>query len=145
MSHRILTPDEIHGLLARNGHSIRNERSEKDFGTEVGPPSDVIVTVGLNLDPTLKPAYRERYFACLVDEDHRPVLGDEPGFDLAEPFATLSRQAPPAGGFMEGPFRWLLRRLARFPRVLLWPGMTYRAADEGGFVRPSLLDDLPQL
>jgi hypothetical protein len=140
-----LTAVEIHECLIRRGHSIWDGDSGGIPGTEVSPPRDVCATVALNLDPTLKPGYRERYFACLVDCDLRPVLGDDPDFDPGEPLATIAREDPPTGGFVAGPFRWLLRRLRRFPTVVLWPGMGARGDEAGTFVDPALLDEMPRL
>jgi hypothetical protein len=91
--------------------------------TNLWPPPDSIVTVGLNLDPFFKKEYRQRYFACLLESPSNkvPVLQYEPIFALPKPFRGLVSTARYPDNFVGGPFRWLLRRLLRFRRVLLWP------------------------
>jgi hypothetical protein len=145
MSDRSLSVIELNSLLLRRGHRLWKRGEEDPEGVEVCPPSDVIVTVALNLDPCQVPVYRDRYFATLVDDDRFPLLGYEPHFELPEPFLQAAAQERRSyGAFMAGPFRWLIRRLMRFPRWLLWPEDQIRAMEH--FVRDHwVLEEMPRL
>jgi hypothetical protein len=68
----------------------------------------------MNLDPTLRPADRQRHFVCLLksEQDPSPALRDEPAFALPEAYRALE-PVPSHHPFLGGPFRWLLRRLIR--------------------------------
>jgi hypothetical protein len=147
MKGTFLTRAGLRKLLVQNGQ-IPPENSER--GTEVCPTPEAIITVALNLDPFHDPACRERYFVTLLDpEDDKPLLRSRPAFVLPEPFATALDREPIGGrqmrgNFLLGPFRWLVRRLVRFPRLLVWPENQIRASD--GFVTdPWALDEMPEL
>jgi hypothetical protein len=86
----------------------------------------MIVTVALDTDSTLKPAYRERYFTCEKDEEEEPLLLSEMDFDLPEQFCSALALEPISSYFMLGPMRWLFPRLAKSPGVVLWPKSKYR-------------------
>jgi hypothetical protein len=133
-------------LLVRHGHVLGGDG---EGSTDVSPAPEAIVTVAMDLDPTLDPAYRERYFATLLDRDDcKPLLRDHPDFALPEPFVAAVAKEPIGGrhmrgNFLLGPFRWLIRRLVRFPRLLLWPEHQIRASD--GLMRVRwVLDEMPE-
>jgi hypothetical protein len=115
-----LTREQLHGHLRDQGHKFWSAKPEA-APINVSPPPEEYVTVALEPDSTLKPEYRDCYFACVLSDDDVPVICDDPEFALPEPFATVAEQNPINNYFMMGPFRWLLRRIAPFSRILLWP------------------------
>jgi hypothetical protein len=133
---------DLHARLVNQGHRLVGDPSQS---TDIVPHPEQIVTVALNLDPVLKAEYRGNYFACLVDDNHRPYISDHPAFAFPEAFSRLAVEEPPVGGFMNGPFRWLLRRLTALPSVLLWPDSRSRPAGEGGFIEATRLNEMPRL
>jgi hypothetical protein len=139
---RTLAVRELRDRLIGAGHEVPNGTDETAGAADVWPNPHTIVTVGLHLDPTLKPEYRKRYFACLLESQDNPVpvLQYDTAFALPEPFRSAAQQPPPAGRFMGGPFRWLLHRLLRFRQVLLWP-----ATGSQGFGRLGLPEERPRL
>lgn len=145
MGDRSLTAAELSSILTRSGQSLRRGDQEDSTGFEVWPSPDRIVTVALNLDPFQAPDYRDRYFATLVDDDHFPLLQHAPNFNLPESFGEAAAQKRRShGAFMAGPFRWLVHRLMRLPRWLLWPEDRIRTLE--GFVRDHwALDEMPKL
>jgi hypothetical protein len=104
--------------------------SDDETATNIWSPPEEIVTVAVDPDPTLRPIFRDRYFACVMDEEDNPVVQYEPEFAFPGPFAAAAEQEATLSRFMTGPIRWLFVRLQRFPRVLLWP--------YGGFGRSGL-------
>lgn len=138
---------ELRERLLLGGHVLDEDG---DQNTDVYPPPDVIVTVATNLDPTQAPTHRERYFATLLDrQGDRPRLRLHADFALPEPFpGALTREMIGGrywqGNFLLGPFRWAVRRLVRFPRVLLWPEHQIWAS-EGFVTDPWVLDEMPHL
>ena len=147
MRENFLPRVELRNLLAQRGHSLGGDGK---LDTDIFPPQKAIVTVAMNLDPCQAPAYRERYFTTLVDrEECKPLIRNHPDFALPELFATALDNEPIGGrelrgNFLLGPFRWLLRRLVRFPQMLLWPENQIRASD--GFMRRDwVLDEMPRL
>lgn len=119
----VLSASDLKDRLSGAGHAFPKRTDGITGATDVWPEPHLIVTVGLYLDPTLKPEYRERYFVCLLEsqDNPAPVLQYDPAFALAESFCAVVEQSPPRSGFMDGPFRWLLQRLQRFRQLLLWP------------------------
>ncbi len=117
---RFLTTTQLHTLLRDQGHTLRSEDTTAPC-VDVQAPPEMIITVALDPDPTLKPIYRDRYFACLWNADEEPLLRYAPAFALRGPFATVAEREPGNNEFVMGPVRWLLARLGRFQRVLLWP------------------------
>jgi hypothetical protein len=115
-----LTKRQLHDLLRAGGHSFWI-RDPDESPIDVSPPVEDYLTVALEPDGTLKPEYRDLYFACVTDDAGDPRIATDPAF------------GPPADtgdtSFARGPARWLARRLGRFPRVWLWP--------KGGFDRPA--------
>jgi hypothetical protein len=111
------------------------------------PPADIHITIGANLDPTLKPAHRERYYCCLLFSEEEPfaAIRDDPDFLLPPYFQDAETDQPGDGALIEGPFRWLLEQLLQFERVLLWPAARNPSSEPTGFDQPHLLDDLPRL
>ena len=87
MTDRILIPTELQSRLVQQGHHISSQLEDK-YPTDVWPPPEMIVTVALDPDRTLKPAYRERYFTCGKDEEDEPLLPGEMDFDLPEQFSS---------------------------------------------------------
>ena len=100
--------------------------------------------MAVDADPTLKEAYRDRYFIWVRDQDDSLVTDRAPVFALPESFAGLTA-GKATGEFVAGPVRWLLARLAHFPRLLLWPDREYRPPDGTGLVRPGILDHLSRI
>lgn len=142
-----ITATELRDRLTRAGHALPTPIDEAPGAADACPRPETIVTVGLDLDPTLRPAYRDRYFACLLEspENPVPVLQYDAAFALTEPFRNVAGKQPPAGDFMGGPFRWLLHRLLRFRHVLLWPSSRGTTLGNSGFdwLEPS--ERLPRL
>jgi hypothetical protein len=145
MSNRSVSMLELNGLLLRSGHSLWTGDVEDPTSVEVWPRSDLIVTVACGLDECQLAEGRDRYFATLVDDDRFPILRHHPDFALPESFgeaAALPRRS--YGAFMGGPFRWLVRRLIRFPHLLLWPENQIRSPDQ--FMRDHwVLEEMPRL
>ena len=135
---------ELHNRLAQAGH-FSHQGEEPAGASALYPAPETIVTVAMDLDPTLMPASRQRYFACLLwsEEDPIPALRDEPAFALPEPFRDLE-PIPTDDGLLGGPFRWLVRRLFRFDRILLWPACQYPGSDRP-FADTEVLDQVPEL
>jgi hypothetical protein len=139
---RTLVVRELRDRLIGAGHEVPNGTAEAAGETDVWPSPHTIVTVGLHLDPTLKPEYRQRYFACLLESQDNPVpvLQYDTAFAIPEPFHSAAQQSPTAGRFMGGPFQWLLHRLLRFRQVILWP-----ATGSPRFGRLVLSEERPRL
>src|SRR5262245_45760957 len=138
---QVLTVGDLRRRLIEAGQ----ERTDEAAGnTDVWPRPDTIATVALNLDPTLRTLYRERYYVCLLESEQNPVpvLQHDDEFDLSGPFRSAAANGA-TNPFLIGPFRWLVHRLGRFPKVLLWPGS---GGDRSGrFAQPGLLNELPGL
>lgn len=122
MSEATITTDELRRRLVRAGQ-LAPDDPESPRGTDVSPTPDAIISVAWHLDPTLRPEYRHRYFVCRLKSDDNPVpaLEGDPAFALPAPFRQAAGETPTGDSFLGGPVRWLLRRLARFDSVLLWP------------------------
>lgn len=130
---RWLSRDELRRRLIRAGQSVAVEGPPLGGGVRVEMTPERIVTVALYRDYTLKPAFRERYFVTYVDEDDQPTLGMTPRFAWPDAFAEIiGDENRSDGGFLDGPFRWLVARLAASPRVLVWPAS--RDDPSGGFL-----------
>jgi len=126
--HGFLTRTQLHDLLRDRGHTFWS--AEPEVATiDVWPSPEMIVTVGLDPDGTLKPPYRQRYFPCVRNADEEPLLLHDPGFALAEPFGTAVEREPGKNYFAMGPVRWLISQITRFERVLLWPKGGFRGRD----------------
>jgi hypothetical protein len=144
MAEATMTTDELRHRITQAGHFACDDE-ETACGTDVCPTPETIVTVGMNLDPTLMPAYRQRYYACCLksEEDPVPALQEEPSFALPALFREAA-ESPAKDPFLGGPCRWLLRRIARFDSALLWPACP--ESDSGGaFAQACLLDEVPNL
>jgi hypothetical protein len=128
-----LTRGQLHGQLKARGHAFWSAELV-EAPIDVSPPPETYVTVGLDVDGTLKPAYRERYFACRRDADDEPLLVRAPAFALQGAFAIAAERDPGNNYFAMGPLRWLLVRVRRFERVLLWPKGGFRGDDGLGFL-----------
>ena len=70
----IFSAKELRERLITAGQDVPKETDETDAVILPYSP-DKIVTVGLNLDPTLMPEYRNRYFACLVESKDKSGAG----------------------------------------------------------------------
>jgi hypothetical protein len=92
----------------------------------------------------LKPAYRERYFACVRHADDEPLLLHASAFALKGPLAITEQRQPGNNYFVAGPVRWLLARIRRFERVLLWPRGGFRGDDGLGFLLTATGDRIDQ-
>ncbi|MEW4569389.1 hypothetical protein AB1L88_16110 [Tautonia sp. JC769] len=142
----VIATDDLRNRLLRAGQPVSGDDQEDGASTEVWPTAETIVTIAVNLDPTLKPAYRERYFACYVDSEDNssPLLRDDPAFALPRTLREAAAGSPAALPFLEGPFRWLARRMIRFSSVLLWPASA-EPAPGWPFSQARLLEGLPLL
>jgi hypothetical protein len=143
MAGRFVTVVELHHRLSEQGHSARSHPNSPAVAADVWPTPDTIVTVAVDPDVTLKPAYRDRYFACLRDAAGFPIAEQEPSLALPDPLARVAALGPMDSDFLAGPVRWLAARRLRVPQVLLWPDGEYRA--RRGLVRPEALAELPRL
>jgi hypothetical protein len=130
---RFLARTQLHDLLKCRGHTFSSAKSD-EASIDVCPSPETYITVGLDIDGTLKPAYRERYFACVRNGDDQPLLLHDPTFALAEPFATAAERESRNNYFVMGPVRWLLVRIRRFERVWVWPRGGFRNDEELGFL-----------
>ncbi len=141
MTARFLSPADLHARLIAAGHRL-DEGERANCSTGVLPVPEAIITVASNLDPTLMPAYRGGYFACLMrsETDRTPVLRDDPAFALPGPFLRIDGERAHRSVFLDGPFRWLLPRLISFGEILLWP-----KAGFGIFAWPGKSDESPRL
>ncbi len=144
---RVITATELRDRLLRSGHHSTRGTNGAATGSDLWPSPHTIVTIALNLDPTLRRPYRERYFACLLESEANPVavLQFEPEFALPSPFETIAAEQPVAEGFMTGPFHWLLSRLSRHRYLLLWPSRRNQQSGDSEFASAELLDDCPEL
>jgi len=145
MTGPFVTPEELHQRLVNHGHPVRSHGNSPTVVTDVRPLAETVVTVAVEPDGTLKPAYRERYFACRCDATDFPVAPNEPKLALPETLARVAGEESTQSCFLAGPVRWLVSRLARFPRLLLWPDGEYRSSDGNGLVHPELVSELPRL
>jgi hypothetical protein len=145
MAMTLITANELHNRLVRAGHHSPPDEA-RICATDVWPPPETILTVAADLDPTLKPAGRQHYFACYLksEEDPVPVLQEEPAFALPELFREVAKESPAGDCFLDGPFRWLLRRIARFDSVLLWPACR-EPGSGGAFTQAGLFEETPRL
>lgn len=139
----ILTATELRRRLASQGHLVRM-LGEPTGGLDPRATPDTIVTVALDADPTLKEAYRERYFVYVRDGDDPFIAKRGSAMEVPESFARIAAESA-SSDFVAGPVHWLLMRLRRFPRVLLWPDLEYRPPDGDGLVHRGVLDELPEL
>jgi hypothetical protein len=128
MTAAFLSPAELHDRLIAAGQPL--EEDSGNPSTTVRDSPETIITVALNLDPTLMPSYRGRYFACLLysEENRTPAIRDDPDFALPERFRRFDEGRIPACGLSGGPFRWLLPRLVAARKILVWPEDTDRFA-----------------
>jgi hypothetical protein len=116
-------PDELRRHLAEAGHALLDLGDMPGVvAVRMGPES--IVTVAAGFDAVVRPAYRQRYFVCVYEskESSTPRVTDDPRFALPTDFLRAAEVDPAGGDFAPGPFRWLLHRLSRFDRLLLWSG-----------------------
>ena len=141
MCEATMTVDELRGRLVRGGHLAFDDESATNT-TDVWPTPAIIVTVAMDLDPTLKSAYRNSYFACYLKSKEDPVsaIQDDPAFALPEVARKTAAERPRDDRFLGGPFRWLLQRITRFESVLFWP-----ACPESGQNRAFILTDLLEI
>ncbi|HEX3147926.1 MAG TPA: hypothetical protein VHR66_07565 [Gemmataceae bacterium] len=117
---RLITREELHRLLKAAGHAFWSaEPTEEPI--DVSPPAETYLTVGLDSDGTLKPAYRDRCFACRRDSNDDPVISHAEAFAFGGAMAAAAARDPRNNEFVLGPFRWLLARVRRFEQLLLWP------------------------
>ena len=133
-------------------HQLESQRHElfvDDKGdSNVCPPVDVVVHIGLGADPMLEVAYRQNYFACYWTEEGRVKAELEPTLSFQGVWRELELQAAVSRGgdsvastesdgrhsqneedknaFLNGPMRWLIARIQRFDQILLWPAGAFR-------------------
>ncbi|QEL17529.1 hypothetical protein [Limnoglobus roseus] len=130
---RFLASQQLHALLRDRGHAFWSDLPA-EHPIDVLPPADIHLTIGVDPDGTLKPAYRDRYFACVRDAEDEPLLFRDPAFALDEPFRIAAGGEPSSNDFVKGPVRWLLARIAHFGQVLLWPKGGFRGRDGLAFI-----------
>jgi hypothetical protein len=139
---------ELHRRLVEHSHTFWSEKAG-EVEANVWPLPKNIITVGLDPDGTLEPAYRQRYFTCIRDENGLMRIEEDLGFAFPKPFATVAERESVSGDFMYGPMRWLLVRFQKFPRILLWPEGGFRGEDGCGFLINDMmgmrLDEAPRL
>jgi hypothetical protein len=124
----VISPRQLSERLAFAGHCFSPAQAPNPATLRTS--SEKVVTVALTLSPIIKEAYRQRYFVCLLESEEHPVpvVQYERYFALPD---ALRRAASPClfrraveesdcDNFVDGPFRWLLRRLAPHRRILLW-------------------------
>jgi len=133
MVERFLTNTQIHALLRDRGHTFWS-RDPAAAPVDVSPSPEMAITVALEADATLKPAYRQRYFVTVQNEDGEPPLLHDSAFALQEPVATAAALEPTNNYFTTGPLRWLLVRIKRFEQVLLWPKGGFHGPDGLGYL-----------
>lgn len=145
MAEAVITAHELCHRLLRSGH-FASGSEETTYSTDVCPSPETIVTVSMNLDPTLMPAYRERDSACKLKSREEPVpeLQEDPSFALPAPLRELAIGGPSGDCFLGGPFRWLLRRIVRIELLLLWPAHR-DPVSVGAIGEAGLLEVVPRL
>ncbi|HYT93778.1 MAG TPA: hypothetical protein VEL76_33975 [Gemmataceae bacterium] len=142
MTHsRFLTKTELHKRLVQHGHSLCEPETKGELRVDVWPPPEIAVIVALEVD-AFAPAYRQRYFVFVRDENRDPAVEHAPEFAYPAALAAVAARTPVTSLRMDAPVRWLLFRLKRFPRLLLWPEGGFRGPDGCGFLRR---DKLPRL
>jgi hypothetical protein len=141
----VVNPTDLHARLMGQGHAPSPDARESAIFTQVWPPPEMIVTVALEMDTTLLPTYRQRYFTCVLDQDENPVIQYKSEFALSGVFAAIAGNEPATGPFMAGPLLWLLRRLRPFTELLVWPDENAWASGGGCLLEPEHFADLPQL
>lgn len=113
---------ELHNLLLSRGHSVW---SDVDYGkqpTDVWPTPDDILTVGVEPDATLVPAYRSNYFTCRRDVSDTALIEYDRDYAFPDAVARLLQDgAIRSNDFLQGPMRWLFVQLNRHGQVRLWP------------------------
>jgi hypothetical protein len=130
MLDRYLGRSNLHRRLQRQGHSFWAMSPQATDSTDVSPPPDIRVTVAVEPDSILNPEYRNRYFAFRAEYVDEPLLPCDVHFPLPEAFKMAAEHDLAVGDLMAGPVRWLLHRLARFLRIIVWPmstNLTYTA------------------
>jgi hypothetical protein len=122
---RFLTRQELSAVLRTGGHSLWTPGPEEP-PVDVSPPAKDYLTIALEPDGTLKPAYRDLYFVCMKDPTEGPKIASDPAFAVTGDVQNSD--------FALGPARWLFRRLNRFARIWLWPVGGFRGAGGLGFL-----------
>ena len=82
MNGSIVTADELMRRLASQDHIARTPPDGRTGGLDPRATPDTIVTVAVDADPTLKEAYRDRYFIWVRDQDDSLVTDRAPVFAL---------------------------------------------------------------
>ncbi len=141
---RYLNKSDLHRLLHRQGHSFWETPPQAIDSTDVSPPPEIRVTVAVEPDPVLYPEYRNRYFAFRAEDEDEPLLPCDAYFPLPEAFKMAAVHDPAVGDLMAGPVRWLLHRLARFLRIMLWPMSTSLTYTSSGWL-PEVFGHIPEL
>ena len=116
-----LTLDAWCGRLQACGHRVREPSGEPETAFILWPDADTVVTVAVEPDGTLYRQYRERFFLCEPEPEHVFRVMGCPELHRTRWLEQVVRQ--PAGywqDFLAGPGSWLLSRLARFPKVVVW-------------------------
>jgi hypothetical protein len=124
-----LSREELRRRLQQQGHSTWLDVEVQGNTTDILPSPDIIITIALDTDATLRTACRERYYVCAKDECGEPLLYQDARFILPSCFLSASALEPPSGDFMLGPMPWLFVRLVQLSKILLWPNDKYRQLD----------------
>jgi hypothetical protein len=138
-----LARPELRQHLCSKGHNFSETAREAD-NVDVSPPPDIGITVAVEPDAILYPEYRNRYFAFRAECTDEPLLPCDRYFPLPEAFKLAAKRDPPAGDLMAGPVRWLIHRLVRFPRILLWPMSSSLIYTADGWL-PEVFGRVPRL
>ncbi len=115
------TLDVWRARLEKQGHRVFTPERQTATGFSLSPDAETRITVAVDPDGVLKPQYRERFFLCAPEPEQVFRV-----FGCPEPHRTrwlelLSLQPPGYWqDFLAGPGSWLLCRLTRFRKVVVW-------------------------
>ncbi len=135
----------LRSQLQGEGHELYADDVD---GTDVGPSANVVVHLDIGADPVVYPEYRNNYFGCYWTADGRLNAEFEPTLEfqgvwrelaqrdglsnLGDSFATSDdedrspKKNTDLTAFLNGPMRWLISRIKRFDRIVLWPSASLR-------------------
>jgi hypothetical protein len=141
---KYLATPELRQRLYLQGHSFSETAADATENTDVWAMPDIRVTVAVDPDSALSPEYRNRYFVFRLEYADEPLLPCEKRFPLTAAFKMAAERDPPAGDFIAGPVRWLLHRMGRLPRMLLWPNSSSLTYTADGWL-PEVFERVPLL
>jgi hypothetical protein len=134
--YKVLALDAWRSRLKSRGHQIIAPEWVSATSLILDVPADMVITVAVQADISVGPAYRNRYFVCEPEPEHvfRQIECPQPHRGR---WLELISQQPDSywRDFMAGPGSWTLARLVRFDQVVIWP--EDRGADWGGIDAPA--------